>query len=227
MPLPVKTVTMVVHNWIFYNVYLLLNMILLGQAKDSGSSADDLKNNEDKNIAIYQKLFRYQRSLQKEAINHLLQMNTVNQYKFTKSTLEEIFKILTEARNDLTKWGYLAEDAFPSNMTVRNSLSQILEKTALFSDLMLKLPDVAHDLFDKNDPWRICIAWCIVFCQKSKIYDDVHQKMLAVLSQELEFVPKDPAYSNPFRKTVEASIPKEVVKTKKKPKKGPKLSQNV
>lgn len=51
MLLPVKTVTMVVHNWIFYNVYLLLNMILLGQAKDSGSSADDFKNNEEKNIA--------------------------------------------------------------------------------------------------------------------------------------------------------------------------------
>ncbi|GAB1607497.1 coiled-coil domain-containing protein 134-like [Argonauta hians] len=227
MPLPVKTSTMVVHKWMICNVYLILNITLLGLCKHSISSTDDLKNNEDKNIATYQKLFRYQRNLQKEAINHLFHMNKVNQYKFTKSTLEEIFKILKEARSDLTKWGYLAEDPFPSNTTVRNSLSQVLEKTALFSDVMLKLPDVTHDLFDKNDPWRICIAWCIVFCQKSKIYDQVHQKMLAALSQELEFVPRDPSYSNPYRKTVEAILPKEVIKPKKKQKKGPKLSQNV
>lgn len=207
--------------------YSSLNSSFSGEISTLNSSETKKEGSGlNNNVFIYQKLFTHQRGLQKEAINSLLQMPAVNQYKFVKSTMDEIFKVLEGARTNLTKWGQLPDDSFPGNETVRNSVSKILENTALFGDLMLKLPDISHELYDRQNERKIMIEWCIYFCRQSGMFDKIHLKLLDTLSQELELVDPDPKYFNPYRKITKEPLKEEIQKPKtKQKKKGPKLSQ--
>lgn len=228
VPLPILLVVMIIIPETFTDPSVL-NSNSKETEEESISNSSEMKNEantNNNNVLIYQKLFLHQRGFQKEAITSLLQMTPVNQYKFVKSMMDEIFKVLEKARNNLTKWGHLPDDPFPQNEMIRNSVSKILENTALFGDLMLKLPEISHELYDRQNVWNIMMEWCIHFCQESGMFDKLHLKLLDTLNQELELVPQDPKYLNPYRKMNKESSKEEKPKPKAKQKrKGPKLSQ--
>jgi hypothetical protein len=48
----------------------------------------------------------------------------------------------------------------------------------MFGDLVLRLPDIVHSIYDKNKDWQLLIGWCYWFCKESGVFDDTNGKLL-------------------------------------------------
>ena len=57
-------------------------------------------------------------------------------------------------------------------------LSKVFENTAMFGDLVLRLPDIVHSIYDKNKEWQLLIGWCYWFCKESGVFDGTNGKLL-------------------------------------------------
>lgn len=47
----------------------------------------------------------------------------------------------------------------------------MLENTAFFGDVLLRLPRIVHYYFDQNSNWNLLIRWGISFCNQSGVFD--------------------------------------------------------
>ena len=59
-----------------------------------------------------------------------------------------------------------------------SGLSKVFENTAMFGDLVLRLPDIVHSIYDKNKEWQLLIGWCYWFCKESGVFDGTNGKLL-------------------------------------------------
>lgn len=57
-------------------------------------------------------------------------------------------------------------------------LSKVFENTAMFGDLVLRLPDIVHSIYDKNKDWQLLLGWCYWFCKESGVFDETNGKLL-------------------------------------------------
>lgn len=111
-------------------------------------------------------------------------------------------------------------------------MSNILEDTALLGDVLLRLPDVTHEILAYNYEWTVMFRWSIGFCNETMLMDSKTVKMINLVAQELNITERDPAYVNPYKKDfkVEKDVtpPSERKTIKKKRRKdirkGPSLS---
>ncbi|XP_063413972.1 coiled-coil domain-containing protein 134-like [Mytilus trossulus] len=189
----------------------------------------------------YKRLFVEHRHIQLEAVKSLQGFDdNTRKYKLVNVMLQKLFLVLGEARQNLTQWGFVpGTDPFPENETVREAFSKVVENTAMFGDLVLRLPDVVHGVFDKNTEWNSLIGWCVWFSVESKVFDGGSEKLLNLMSQEINLIPKEDDYINPFteeNQKLKEKAMKEVLesakskgklkstKKKKEKKKGPRMS---
>lgn len=70
---------------------------------------------------------------------------------------------------------------------VFSAFSKVVENTAMFGDLVLRLPDVVHGLFDKNTEWNSLIGWCVWFSVESKVFDGGSEKLLNLVRNLFTF----------------------------------------
>ena len=61
------------------------------------------------------------------------------------------------------------------------ALSTILENTALLGDIVLRLPDVAHELLDGNDEWKQLTQWAVAFTNDTHIFIDKDQQLISMV----------------------------------------------
>jgi len=52
----------------------------------------------------------------------------------------------------------------------------------MFGDLVLRLPDITHSIYDKNKQWEFLIGWGVWFGMESNVYQGKHAKMLNLVS---------------------------------------------
>lgn len=189
----------------------------------------------------YKRLFVEHRRIQLEAVKSLQGFDdNTRKYKLVNVMLQKLFLVLSEAKQNLTQWGFVPGiDPFPDNETVREAFSKVVENTAMFGDLVLRLPDVVHGLFDKNTEWNALMGWCVWFSAESKVFDGGSEKLLNLMSQEINLIPKEDDYINPFTEenqklkeqamkdvleTAKSKTKSKSTKKKKEKKKGPRLS---
>lgn len=67
-------------------------------------------------------------------------------------------------------------------------LSKVFENTAMFGDLVLRLPDIVHSIYDKNKEWQLLIGWCYWFCKESGVFDGTNGKLLHLVRGNLHFI---------------------------------------
>ncbi|CAG2226184.1 Coiled-coil domain-containing protein 134 [Mytilus edulis] len=162
----------------------------------------------------YKRLFVEHRRIQLEAVKSLQGFDdNTRKYKLVDVMLQKLFLVLGEAKQNLTQWGFVpGTDPFPENETVREAFSKVVENTAMFGDLVLRLPDVVHGLFDKNTEWNTLMGWCVWFSVESKVFDGGSEKtaqlnsemkffksiLIYPMSQEINLIPKEDDYINPF-----------------------------
>ncbi|KAI0219625.1 coiled-coil domain containing 134 [Lamellibrachia satsuma] len=189
---------------------------------------------------IYRKLFRQKRAVQLEAVRSMSSLDKYEkQYKMAQMLLQQMFKVMAESKLKLTEAGYLPGDPFPQEEPTRELFAHIVENTAFFGDLLLRLPDIIHDLLKRNHEWQILIHWSVAFANETGIYEQTDSKLLHLMAQELEILERDPDYINPYKEEskldkmkaemerlarVQNTVSTTKKKKKEKRKRGPRMS---
>jgi hypothetical protein len=58
----------------------------------------------------------------------------------------------------------------------------------MFGDLVLRLPDVVHDLYDKNKEWNALMGWSVWFSGEPNVFDGGSEKLLNLVGKYLESI---------------------------------------
>lgn len=216
------------------------------QSTDKVQNRDTVSGKINRNaFNTYVRLFNQNRAMQIEAVKKLVNADWKYEKKYltAETTLNNLFLVLEQAKNNLTEWGFVPGDPFPDNMTIQDAFSKVLENTAIYGDLVLRMPDIIHAIYNKNKQWEFLIGWGVWFAMESKVFKGSNEKLLNLMSQELGLIPKEEYYTNPYaevetlkddlevHKVMEEklkSIKLEKIKKKsqetKEKKKGPRLS---
>lgn len=148
---------------------------------------------------------------------------------------EKVFTVVQDSRATIESSPYIpGVSEFPTDDRIRDALSNILENTALFSEIILRFPDIAVSVLKTNNNWDVLLQWSIAFCNQVRyLLDKSTIKLLYLVSQELNHIERDPNYVNPYRTSSETDKEKNYIdakndrkKKKKQIKKGPRLSSH-
>jgi hypothetical protein len=71
---------------------------------------------------------------------------------------------------------------YSSSLISIPALSNIAENTAFFGDLILRLPDITHNIFDRKKDWNILLGWSIGFCNSTGLFHGNDGKLLHLVS---------------------------------------------
>lgn len=177
-------------------------------------------------------LFKRQRAEQLEAIKNFRKISSYEkQYEMIKIMSNKIFSVIQESRAVIEASPYIpGVSEFPLDDHVKIALSSILENVALFSELVLRFPDISATILRVNNTWDVLLQWGIAFSNQVKyLLDNSTITLLRLTSQELNHIPRDLNYVNPYRKGKEMGFnvtePQKSPKKKKVIKKGPRLSE--
>lgn len=91
------------------------------------------------------------------------------------------------SRSHITKYLYCKKQTvevltFEPLILLCLGLSKVFENTAMFGDLVLRLPDIVHSIYDKNKDWQLLLGWCYWFCKESGVFDETNEKLLHLVS---------------------------------------------
>ncbi|CAH1371076.1 unnamed protein product [Tenebrio molitor] len=182
---------------------------------------------------VYKKLFKLQRAEQLEAIKSFQKIsNYEKQYSMIMLMAEKVFTVVQDSRATIEASPYIpGVSDFPLDDRIKDALSNILENIALFSDIILRFPDISVSVLKTNNNWDVLLQWGIAFCNQVRyLLDDSTIKALSLASQELNHVERGANYVNPYRKQGPQNVndvPLSKNKMKKKEiKKGPRLSSH-
>lgn len=192
---------------------------------------EDLIENSEVAEQLYKQLFKHKRVEQIEAIKSLRSsLNYEKQYSMIMLMTEKIFGMIQESRASIESSSFIPGISdFPTNERVRDSLSNILENTALFGEIVLRFPDIAQTVLKTNNNWDVLLQWSIAFSNQVKyLLDKSTIKLLHLVSQELNHIERDPNYVNPYKKEDHTKVTNEDIlpvkkKKKREIKKGPQL----
>lgn len=140
-------------------------------------------------------------------------------------------QVLTTSKLKLESSDYVTGGAFPEDEATRDALSQVLENTAFFGEIVMRLPDIAHAALNMNKASALTFNWALGFSNSTGLYDETTTKLINLVAQELGLVEKDPNFHNPYaaKKKKAAPLPEPAEPKPKKPKKkikrGPRLSR--
>ncbi|KAF5308306.1 hypothetical protein FQR65_LT06299 [Abscondita terminalis] len=177
---------------------------------------------------------RRRRAEQLEAVKSFKKITSYEkQYSMIFLMAEKIFATIQDSRAQIEASGFIPGiSQFPTENNIKEALSNILENTALFSEILLRFPEITTTVLKLNNNWDILLQWCIVFSNEVKyLLDKSTVKLINLVSQELNHTQRDPNYFNPYRKTAnvkfttnEDEIKMDKKKKKKELKKGPRLT---
>ncbi|PSN36269.1 hypothetical protein C0J52_22624 [Blattella germanica] len=189
----------------------------------------------DPSEQLFIKLFMKRRREQLDAVKRILAMdNYEKQYKMVTVIAEKVFHVIQASRVQLESSGYIpGSSTFPKDENILDALANILENTALFGEILLRLPDITHKILASKHDWEILIQWSIGFANQTHLLDKQTLKLIYLVSQELNIQERDPDYINPYSNNYQEKqkVPEENVSTntakkkkKKEYKKGPRMS---
>lgn len=147
---------------------------------------------------------------------------------------EKVFAVIQESRALIESSYFIpGVSQFPVDENVKDALSNILENTSLFAEIILRFPDISGMVLKTNNNWDILLQWSIAFSNQVRyLLDKSTIKLLHLVSQELNHIERDPNYINPYRKVKKENVPENTKENKKKKKKkeikkGPRLTSHV
>lgn len=180
---------------------------------------------------LFRKLFKQRRAEQLDAVKGLVAIGSYEkQFKMVNVILDKVFSVIQNSRVLLESSGYApGMSNFPTDETVLDALSNILENTALFGDIILHLPEISQKVLASNYGWLVLFQWSIGFANQTRLLDKQTTKLLQLVNMELNITERDPNFENPYRRKVINKIPLDRREpTAKKPKttkkRGPRLS---
>lgn len=166
-------------------------------SQSNSNSASDL----NAAVQFYRRLFRHKRAEHLEAAKKIVSMNSpVKQRDVLKSLFSKLFSVMVQAKVHLMEASFTPGDPFPTENHLKEALSTVLESTAFLGDIVLRLPDIAHELLDGNDDWKMLTQWAIDFTNDTRIFIEKDRRLISMMAQELGVIEKDPDFINPYKK---------------------------
>lgn len=62
------------------------------------------------------------------------------------------------------------------------ALSQVLENTAFFGEIVLRLPNIAHAVLNMNKAGAVMLNWALGFSNSTGLYDETTTKLIHLVS---------------------------------------------
>lgn len=184
------------------------------------------------NVKLDMVLFKRQRAEQLQAIKNFKKISGYEkQYEMIKIISTKIFSVIQQSRAIIEASSYIpGVSEFPLENEVKEALSSILENVALFSELVLKFPEISKSILKVNNARDVLLQWGIAFSNQVKyLLDNSTVTLLRLTSQELNQIPRDPNYVNPYRNTnknlFNMNHTPKYIKKKKVIKKAPRLTE--
>lgn len=179
-------------------------------------------------------LFKRRRAEQLSAVKAFKNNPYQKQVAIVSMVAKKLFGVIENSRVMLEASDYIPGiSRFPENENLRDSLSNILENTALFGEIILRYPDVTLKIFQENDEFSNLYKWAVTFMGLNQnLLDSSTLTLVHLVSQELNYTERDPNYSNPYKKIIHSQKPPIQMPQpkKKKPKllkKGPRLTPHI
>jgi len=195
-------------------VILILSIYVLQVATAEEVKQKAAKNSKISKKDLYKYGFKLKRSEQIEAVKRIVKIEDYSKrYSMVKIVLEQIFKVLLNAKIKVIEFGYIPGEEFPESQAELDELGHVFENVALFGDLLLRCPDITHKLYDPIQQWQVAMNWGIVFSNETAIFDGANATLLDLVAQELDIIPRDENYINPYK---EATIKAEQKRLREK-----------
>uniref|UniRef100_A0A8D8SCB7 Coiled-coil domain-containing protein 134 n=1 Tax=Cacopsylla melanoneura TaxID=428564 RepID=A0A8D8SCB7_9HEMI len=186
---------------------------------------------------VFMKLFSQRRTEQINAVKGILRYDEKKREIMVNTVTEKIFQVIKSSRAVLEGAGYVPGlSEFPENEKTRDALSNILENTSLFGDMVLYIPDVTSSILSTHNEYEVLLKWSLLFMNQTQLLDKKTIKQMSLVSQELNITDRNPDYINPYKKSAqkiqaqaqrEALEPKPKKKKKKKLPRGPRLTDEL
>lgn len=195
-------------------------------------------------------LFKVKRAAQLQAVKSILGMDKYEtRHKMVIAVFNKLFEVQQNARAVVENSAYIpggdeSSSSLPNDQPTLEALSSIIENCALLGDIVLRLPEISGNVLKGNQQWMINTQWCISFTNATGLIDEVTDKMFNLVAQELDLIPREEAFHNPYRTSADpfSDIPskakpvqskqeqpvrvqKKTTEKKKTIKKGPRLSR--
>ncbi|KDQ71586.1 coiled-coil domain-containing protein 134-like [Zootermopsis nevadensis] len=209
-------------------------LIVVASQSPEHDHGDSRKMNDDPAEQLFVRMFMKRRTEQLAAVKRLLAIDSYEkQYKMVSVIAEKVFSVIKSSRVTLESLGYIPGiSAFPKDEDTLDALANILENTALFGDILLRLPDISHKILISKHEWEVSLQWSLGFSNQTHLLDKQTQKLVYLASQEINVTERNPNYLNPYSKIHKQKHDKQqspeqnVAKKKKmkKHKKGPRMS---
>lgn len=159
--------------------------------------ADDEQNNLVAREDI-QKYFAVKRKQHLEAVQTLLKFQRYEQkYEMLSRIFGKIFEVLEASKTKVENSEYILGGDLPTGSVTENIL-MVLDNCAFFGNLILKLPDISDRILKQNNQWIDLYKWCFTFSISTNLIDDMSLKMFNIAAQQLNLLPKDKDFVNPY-----------------------------
>jgi hypothetical protein len=165
------------------------------------STDTDRMMKSDAALQLYRRLLKHKRAAHLDAIQRIVSLNSDDkQRKMLKAIFSKLFVVLVDAKVRIAEYAFTPGDPFPTDSIVMDVFSTILENTAFLGDLVLRLPDIAHELLDSNSDWRSLTHWAVAFTNDSNVFVNGDGRVIHMMAQELGLIEKDQNFVNPYKK---------------------------
>jgi len=169
--------------------------------------------------SLYKSGFGVKRAEQVEGVKRIQKIKDYSkQYKMVHILLNNLFKVLIKAKVAVVEMGYIPGDEFPEDQDKLDNLGHVFENVALFGDLILRCPDVTHKIYNlrSNQEWKVAMNWGFMFSNETGIFEGANAKLLKLAAQELDIIPREDSYVNPYREAEIKAREKEKLKMEEK-----------
>ncbi|XP_071847868.1 coiled-coil domain-containing protein 134-like [Apostichopus japonicus] len=197
-----------------------------GDGKDSVK--DDEKRSE-RDLQTFRKLYLQKRAQHIAAVDSLLETYEYEKtYQMVDLLITRMRTVVGTSRSTLVQKGFEPGMSFPTDEETKEALSIIMENAGLFGDMALKLPEITHACLEKkkSDVANI-LKWAITYSSDVGFLDEYSTQMFNLASQELNIIPKEPGFFNPYRQQFQPPQPSGDKKKKAKSdkKRGPRVTK--
>lgn len=182
---------------------------------------------EKQEIEFFKKLFVRRRNQHDEAVKRILKMESYEKrYKMLSVLTEKVYNLIDTKRQVLEKAKFVPNILFPESSDVKDALAGILENSALFGDVVLYFPDIMQRILKHQPMWHSLMKWSFSFVSQMRhLLDKSTFSRLHLAEQELNFIPRNPDYVNPYWTNPSEEANKKITSKKDKRKKEPRITK--
>uniref|UniRef100_A0A0N5A2M4 Cag pathogenicity island protein n=1 Tax=Parastrongyloides trichosuri TaxID=131310 RepID=A0A0N5A2M4_PARTI len=159
------------------------------------------KHNYESLSKQYSQLLRVKRREQLNSVQILTKQKDLKKQKETvKQLITAVKKVLMEDRQILSvvKLNDI-EEILSEKSSIRDNFARVLENIAFFGDITLRFPLQSSIKYNKDIDFKSTVNWAYTFAKTySFLYDNGTLKMFNLFAQELNIVPREKDYYNPY-----------------------------